>query len=125
MSASVRGPSVGANKETAMSPAVPSVTPDDSPPSALALRDRILSALLADGSAVLTHRDQSLARLRLVTGAEVALVTCSADTPPADLRSTLDSLVRDSRAALLHLVAVGGERDVRQALKKSIPFWQF
>jgi len=88
------------------------------------LRDRILAAFLADGSAVLVERDGARASLRLTSGAQVVLITCPAGTPPSALRPAFDGAVQRAAAEVVHVVAVGGGPGVARELKRSAPFWQ-
>ncbi len=93
--------------------------------AAVAFRDRILAAFLADQATLLTRRDDAVASVRLSSGAEVVLITCPANASPSALRPTFDAVVRGATAAVVHLVAVGGDREVARELKRSRPFWQF
>src|SRR5262249_28433935 len=94
----------------------------------LALRERLLAGLLRQGfkdeRPSLTQRDEGLVRVRLASGVQVALVTCAAGTQASALRSTLTGLVHQNRAGIMHIVVVGGGREVHRELKKSAPFWQ-
>jgi rhomboid protease GluP len=91
---------------------------------ATSLRDRILAAFLADGSAVLVERSPGRASLRLTSGEQVILITCPVGTPPSELRPAFDSAVQRAAAQVVHVVAVGGARRVAHELKRSAPFWQ-
>jgi hypothetical protein len=75
---------------------------------ATSLRDRILAAFLANGSAVLAERSPARASLRLTSGEQVVLITCPAGTPPSELRPAFDSAVQRAAAQVVHVVAVGG-----------------
>jgi membrane associated rhomboid family serine protease len=88
------------------------------------LRDLILAAFLADGSAVLVDRDPEWASLRLTSGEQVILITCPAGTPPSELRPAFHRAIQRAAAQVVHVVAVGGARRVAQELKRSAPFWQ-
>jgi membrane associated rhomboid family serine protease len=92
--------------------------------AATSLRDRILAAFLADGSAVLVERDPGLASLRLTSGEQVVLITCPAGAPPSALRPAFDSAVQRAAAPVVHVVAVGGGPGVARELRRSAPFWQ-
>jgi membrane associated rhomboid family serine protease len=92
--------------------------------AATSLRDRILAAFLADGSAVLVERDGARASLHLTSGEQVVLITCPAGTPPSALRPAFDSAVQRATALVVHVVAVGGDPGVARELKRSAPFWQ-
>ena len=92
--------------------------------AATSLRDRILAALLADGSAVLVERDPGHASLRLTSGEQVILITCPAGTPPSELRPAFDRAVQRASAPVVHVVAVGGDPGIARELKRSAPFWQ-
>lgn len=92
--------------------------------AAKSLRDRILAAFVADGSAVLVERDDARASLRLRSGEQVILITCPAGTPPAALRPAFDSAVQRAAAQVVHVIAVGGDQRVARELKRSAPFWQ-
>jgi rhomboid protease GluP len=92
--------------------------------AATSLRDRILAAFLADGSAVLVERDDARASLRLTSGEQVVLITCPAGAPPPALRPAFDSAVQRATGQVVHVVAVGGAPGVARELKRSAPFWQ-
>jgi membrane associated rhomboid family serine protease len=92
--------------------------------AATSLRDRILAAFLADGSAVLVERSPGRASLRLTSGEQVILITCPAGTPPSELRPAFDSAVQRAAAPIVHVVAVGGDPGVARELKRCAPFWQ-
>lgn len=92
--------------------------------AATSLRDRILAAFVADGSAVLVDRDSARASLRLTSGEQVVLITCPAGMPPSALRPAFDSAVQRATAQIVHVVAVGGDPGVARELKRSAPFWQ-
>jgi rhomboid protease GluP len=92
--------------------------------AATSLRDRILAAFLAGGSAVLVERSPGLASLRMTSGEQVILITCPAGTPPSELHPAFDTAVQRSAAQVVHVVAVGGARRVARELKRSAPFWQ-
>lgn len=100
------------------------VSGGDDVAAAISLRDRILAAFLADGSAVLVEREPARASLRLTSGEQVVLITCPAGTPPAALRPAFDSAVEQATAQVVHIVAVGGAPGVARELKRSAPFWQ-
>lgn len=88
------------------------------------LRDRILAAFVADGSAALVERDDASASLRLASGEQVVLITCPAGTPPAALYPAFASAVQRAAAQVVHVIAVGGDWRVARELKRSAPFWQ-
>jgi membrane associated rhomboid family serine protease len=78
---------------------------------AVAFRDQILAAFLADRTAILMRRDDRLAVVRLESGQEVVLVACQA-------------VIRRPTTDLVQVVAVGSDRQAARALKRAIPFWQ-
>jgi membrane associated rhomboid family serine protease len=92
--------------------------------AARSLRDRILAAFVADGSAALVERDDASASLRLASGEQIFLITCPAGTPPAALRPAFDRAIRRAAAPIVHVIAVGGDRRVARELERSAPFWQ-
>jgi len=89
------------------------------------LRDRILAALLADGSAVLVQRSDAIAHLRMTTGAAVVVISCPPGTPAAALRLAFEDAVAHATGEIVHVVAVGGDREIARELKRSAPFLQF
>jgi rhomboid protease GluP len=106
---------------SALSPAAPV---DSDVAAAVAFRDRILAAFLADLGTLLIRRDDAVARVRLTSGAEIVLITCPANASPSALRATFEAVVEAAPAGIVHLVAVGGDRSVALELKRSRPFWQ-
>jgi membrane associated rhomboid family serine protease len=91
---------------------------------AVAFRDQILAAFLADPATILMRRDDRVAIMRLESGHEVVLIACPAGVPPAELRTALDEVIQRPTADIVQVVAVGSDRKVRRALKRAIPFWQ-
>src|SRR5262245_36968898 len=92
---------------------------------AVAFRDQILAAFLADRTTILMQRDDPVAIVRLETGQEVVLIACPAGILPADLRTAFDAVFRRPGAGIVQVVAVSGDRKVRRAMKRAVPFWQF
>src|SRR5262245_52984356 len=91
---------------------------------AVAFRDQILAAFLADRTAILMRRDDRVAIVRLESGQEVVLLACPAGVPPGELRTDLDAVIRQPAADIVHVVAVGNDRKVRRLLKRAMLFWQ-
>jgi len=92
--------------------------------AAVGTRDGILSALLADSSALLLERTDEQATVRLAAGESIVLISCPPGAPASELHARFDRAVHRATAAVVHVVAIGGGRLMARALKKAAPFWQ-
>jgi rhomboid protease GluP len=93
----------------------------------IAFRDRIVSAFLAYeplDTVILFQHDDAVAALRLPSGVEVVLVTCPPGASAEALRPMFDAVIERTTTGVVHLVLVGGDRQIARALKPRFPFWQ-
>lgn len=74
---------------------------------------------------MLVERSDALARLRLITGEQVVMFTAPAGTPASALLPAFREAVARATGEVMHVVAVGGDREVARALKRSAPLLQF
>jgi rhomboid protease GluP len=95
-------------------------------PALVSFRDRIVSAFVAHeplDTVILFQHDDAVAALRLPSGTQVTLVTCPPGTSPEVLRPMFEAIIERATGEM-HLVLVGGDRQVARALKTCFPFWQ-
>src|SRR5262245_40386095 len=88
----------------------------------LAVRDRLLALLLAEPSFFLVDASGPVATLLSDRGSQIALVACPDGGAPGELASLVCALAA-SRAAAVHVVAVGGGPAVARELAASWRRW--
>lgn len=87
------------------------------------LRDAIVAAFLADRATLLLERDDTEAELCLAAGELVVLITCSPGAGALEVRQRARAVVARAKAAVVHIVAIGGDHSAASALSSARPFW--